>query len=105
MALSIIDADERFLKRYSHKVKQAINDHTHFGADGGLSKSQYHEVLDSPVFNQTQLLKKLHGKAVKQLGSSGSGNHFVEFGLIELYADNELNLPPQQYLALLSKKC
>ncbi|WP_413670239.1 RtcB family protein [Mucilaginibacter sp. Mucisp86] len=102
MALSIIDADERFLKRYNYQMKQAINDHTHFGADGGLSKSQYHEVLDSPVFNQTQLLKKLHGKAVKQLGSSGSGNHFVEFGLIELYADNGLNLPPQQYLALLS---
>ncbi|UOE49897.1 RtcB family protein [Mucilaginibacter sp. SMC90] len=102
MALSIIDADERFLKRYTHQIKQAINDHTHFGIDGGLSTSQYHEVLDSPVFNQTPLLKKLHGKAVKQLGSSGSGNHFVEFGLIELYKDNTLNLPPAQYMALLS---
>lgn len=102
MVLSIIDADERFIKRYSHQIKQAINDHTHFGADGGLSMSQYHEILDSPVFNQTQLLKKLHGKAVKQLGSSGSGNHFVEIGLIELDEDNALNLPPKQYFALLS---
>ncbi|WPU98298.1 RtcB family protein [Mucilaginibacter sp. cycad4] len=102
MALSIIDADERFLKRYLHQIKQAINDHTHFGIDGGLSAPQYHEVLDSLVFNQTQLLKKLHGKAVKQLGSSGSGNHFVDFGLMELYEDNTLNLPPKQYLALLS---
>jgi tRNA-splicing ligase RtcB len=102
MALSIIDADERFLKRYAHQVKQAINDHTHFGIDGGLSTSQYHEVLDSPEFNQTPLLKKLHGKAVKQLGSSGSGNHFVEFGLIELYENNKLHLPAGQYMALLS---
>jgi len=102
MALSIIDVDERYLKRYAYQIKQAINDHTHFGIDGGLSTSQYHEVLDSPVFNQTALLKKLHGKAVKQLGSSGSGNHFVEFGLIELYEDNTLNLPPAQYMALLS---
>jgi len=102
MALSIIDADERFLKRYAHRIKQAINDHTHFGIDGGLSTTQYHEVLDSPVFNETPLLQKLHGKAVKQLGSSGSGNHFVEFGLIELYEDNKLHLPPGQYMALLS---
>jgi tRNA-splicing ligase RtcB len=102
MALSIIDADERFLKRYTHQIKQAINDHTHFGIDGGLNTLQYHEVLDSPEFNQTPLLKKLRGKAVKQLGSSGSGNHFVEFGLIELYEDNKLHLPPGEYMALLS---
>jgi tRNA-splicing ligase RtcB len=102
MALSIIDADERYLKRYAHQIKQAINDHTHFGIDGGLSTLQHHEVLDSPAFNQTPLLKKLHGKATKQLGSSGSGNHFVEFGLMQLNEDNALNLPPKQYLALLS---
>jgi tRNA-splicing ligase RtcB len=102
MALSIIDADERYLKRYPHQIKQAINDHTHFGIDGGLNTSQYHEVLDSLEFNQTPLLKKLHGKAVKQLGSSGSGNHFVEFGLIELYEDNKLQLPQGEYMALLS---
>ncbi|QEM12897.1 RtcB family protein [Mucilaginibacter rubeus] len=102
MALSIIDADERFLNRYAHQIKQAINDHTHFGIDGGLTTSQDHEVLDSPQFHQTPLLKKLHGKAVKQLGSSGSGNHFVEFGLMEIYECNALGLPPKQYLALLS---
>jgi tRNA-splicing ligase RtcB len=102
MALSIIDADERYLKRYAHQIKQAINDHTHFGIDSGLSTLQHHEVLDSPAFNQTPLLKKLHGKATKQLGSSGSGNHFVEFGLMQLNEDNALNLPPKQYLALLS---
>lgn len=102
MALSIIDADERFLKRYSHQIKQAINDHTHFGIDGGLITSQDHEVLDSPHFHQTPLLKKLHGKAVKQLGSSGSGNHFVEFGLMEVYEGNIFGFPHKQYLALLS---
>jgi tRNA-splicing ligase RtcB len=102
MTLSIIDADGRYLKRYPHQIKQAINDHTHFGIDGRLNTSQYHEVLDSLEFNQTPLLKKLHGKAVKQLGSSGSGNHFVEFGLIELYEDNKLQLPQGEYMALLS---
>ena len=30
------------------------------------------------------MLKNLHGRAWKQLGSSGSGNHFAEFGVIEI---------------------
>ena len=40
-------------------------------------------------------------KARSQLGSSGSGNHFVEFGIFTL-DDPELGLPPGRYLALLS---
>ena len=39
--------------------------------------------------------------AWKQLGSSGSGNHFVEFGLLTLERD-EMGLRAGEYLALLS---
>ena len=39
---------------------------------------------------------------MRQLGSSGGGNHFVEFGELELAEDNFLNLPEGNYLALLS---
>lgn len=39
---------------------------------------------------------------MRQLGSSGGGNHFVEFGEIALQADNVLNLPEGSYVALLS---
>ena len=42
-------------------------------------------------------------KAWKQLGTSGSGNHFVEFGLLTLStADAELGLEAGEYVALLS---
>lgn len=102
MALSIIDADEKYLKRYEHQIKQAIGKWTHFGMDGGLAVTQDHEVLDSPLFRETPMLKKLHGKAVQQLGTSGGGNHFVEFGLITLKEDNALCLPAKTYLALLT---
>ena len=47
-------------------------------------------------------MKQLHGKAVRQLGTSGGGNHFVEFGEIELIENNVLNLPQGNYVALLS---
>lgn len=44
----------------------------------------------------------MHGKAVRQLGTSGQGNHFVNFGELELEADNALQLPAGNYVALLS---
>jgi tRNA-splicing ligase RtcB len=102
MALTIIDADEKFIKRYEHQIKQSLGKWTHFGMEGALTVPQDHEVLDSPLFGETHLLKKLHGKAVQQLGTSGGGNHFVEFGTIELMEHNSTGLPAKTYLALLS---
>lgn len=102
MALTIIDESDSFLKRYEYQIKQALKNHTHFGMEGGLEIRQEHEVLDSPVFNEIPFLKPLRGKSVRQLGTSGNGNHFVEFGEIELLADNALGLPAKKYTALLS---
>ncbi|MBB3054352.1 RtcB family protein [Mucilaginibacter gotjawali] len=102
MALSIIDGSDGFVQRFAHQIKQALKDHTHFGMEGGLDMRQEHEVLDSPVFNELSFLRPFHGKAVRQLGTSGNGNHFVEFGEIELLADNILGLPSKKYPALLT---
>lgn len=102
MALSIIDESDSFFKRYSHRMKMALKELTHFGMEGSLDIQPDHAILDSPVFQETALLKQLHGKACRQLGSSGSGNHFVEFGEIELYDHNSLGLPAKKYMALLS---
>jgi len=47
------------------------------------------------------ITKRFRDKAAAQLGTSGSGNHFVEFG--EFTVENkELGLEPGTYLALLS---
>jgi len=102
MSLTVFDAKSDFLKRYSHQIKEALKDYTHFGMDGCLSFPQEHEILDRNEFQLTPLLKMLHGKVVRQLGSSGGGNHFVEFGEIELIENNVLNLPSGSYMALLS---
>ncbi|KIO78153.1 RNA 2',3'-cyclic phosphate--5'-hydroxyl ligase [Pedobacter lusitanus] len=102
MSLSIIDESASFFMRYSHQIKQALKNHTHFGMEGSLDIQPYHEILDSPVFNETELLRRLQGKAARQLGTSGSGNHFVEFGEIELFENNSMQLPAKKYIALLS---
>jgi len=102
MSLTVFDAKADYLKRYSHQIKEALKEYTHFGMDGGLPFVQEHEILDRGEFQLTPFLKKLHGKVVRQLGTSGGGNHFVEFGEIELSENNILNLPTGTYLALLS---
>jgi tRNA-splicing ligase RtcB len=102
MALSILDLPASFIDRSSYEMKKALQAHTHFGNDGGLETRQDHEILEHPDFKQTELLRKLHGKAVRQLGSSGSGNHFVEFGVVEVEANNKLHLPTGKYVAILS---
>ena len=102
MALTIIDESDSYLKRFEYQIKQAIKSHTHFGMEGGLDVRQEHEILDSPIFNEIAFLKPLRSKAVRQLGTSGNGNHFVEFGEIELLTDNSLGLPAKKYTALLT---
>lgn len=102
MSLTVFDAKADFLKRYSHQIKEALKEYTHFGMDGGLPFAQEHQILDRSEFQLTPLLKMLHGKVVRQLGTSGGGNHFVEFGEIELIQNNVMNLPAGNYVALLS---
>ena len=102
MALSILDLPASYVDHHAYDLKKALQNETHFGNDGGLETIQDHDIVDHPDFNQTDLLKRLHGKAIRQLGSSGSGNHFVEFGVIDLVENNKLHLPHGSYAAILS---
>lgn len=102
MALSVFDLPGKFIQHKAFDIKSALKEYTHFGMEGSLDKKQDHEVLERTEFAATPLLKKLHGKAIRQLGTSGSGNHFVEFGIIALNEKNTLNMPAGNYVALLS---
>lgn len=102
MSLTLYDVPTNFTKRYSYGMKTALKEHTFFGIGKISSQQVEHEVLDSPEFNELPLLKQLHGKAVRQLGTSGSGNHFVEFGEVELREGNALNVPAGKYLGLMA---
>lgn len=102
MALSIFEANDQFINKNHFLLTQSLKEKTHFGMEGGVEKILDHEIMDRREFNEFTFLKKLKNKAYKQLGSSGSGNHFVEFGWVELNENNPLNLPAKKYLALLS---
>ncbi|OYU96274.1 MAG: RNA-splicing ligase RtcB [Bacteroidetes bacterium B1(2017)] len=105
MALSIYDIPEVHFMENQAKYKRELIAHTKFGA-GAIWQANHkatHSVLDHPSFNEIEFLKKLQSKAADQLGTSGGGNHFVEFGIIEFEESDEvLNIAKGKYLALLT---
>lgn len=105
MALSVFDISESHFHENEAQFKRELIAHTKFGAGHGFH-GQYkadHEVLERAEFNLTPMIKNLHDKAYSQLGSSGGGNHFVEWGIIEFEKDDgALNIPKGKYLALLT---
>jgi tRNA-splicing ligase RtcB len=102
MALSIFDIPPDFLRMKEFELHKALKRYTHFGNEGNLDFEVDHEILERPEFKTTELLRKLHGKARYQLGTSGTGNHFVEFGTVHMEADNTLGIDPGDYVGLLS---
>lgn len=105
MALSIYDMDELFFEENHSKFKRELIAQSNFGAGNGF-RGQYksgHEVLENKLFHENDLLRNLKDKAWTQLGSSGGGNHFVEFGIIEFAERDEvLNIDKGSYVALLT---
>ncbi|MBX2964186.1 MAG: RtcB family protein [Cyclobacteriaceae bacterium] len=101
MCLTAYPLDEKFLERHRSNLKQLLLTNTCFGRET-FKRPKEHEVLDRKTFDEIAVLRNLRGKAAAQIGSSGSGNHFVEFGLMEIGANNEWKLPAGNYLAVLS---
>jgi tRNA-splicing ligase RtcB len=107
MCLSVFDLPPSFLTREPHLLKRVLVEQTKFGM-GGETREKFDEsVMDLPEWQATKVIRDLKDKAYRQLGTSGTGNHFVEWGIVEVHADSltkesGLNLPPGEYLALLS---
>lgn len=103
MCLSVFDiAPADLLTRESFFVN-ILDKQTLFGSGGTFETAADHEVMYRKEFNEIGLLKGLQGRAWKQLGSSGSGNHFVEFGTVEISEKDAIaGIEPGKYVGLLS---
>src|SRR6187200_3570871 len=103
MCLSVFDIDPKELIQKENYFTRELLEATLFGSGQQFDQAENHEVMENELFYQMPLLKNLHGRAWKQLGSSGSGNHFVEFGVVEINErDNVLSVEPGNYVGLLS---
>ncbi|MCB1123762.1 MAG: RtcB family protein, partial [Verrucomicrobiae bacterium] len=102
MKLSVLDITLRTLNedRGHGRLTDAINTETRFGIGASFKDKRNHAVLDED-WSVSPITRNNKDKAWKQLGTSGSGNHFVEFGEIE-FKDDSLGLAPGTYVALLS---
>lgn len=100
MRLSVYDLDPRRIAGRSEQLKAYLQEETAFGIGAEFKNRRNHEVMDAD-WSVSPITAKLHGKAWAQLGTSGSGNHFVEFGIFTV-EDDKLGLSPGEYVALLS---
>ncbi|MDQ2744653.1 MAG: RtcB family protein, partial [Chloroflexota bacterium] len=101
MRLSVYPIDPAVLDRDRPRFRQALLGHTYFGPGVSNPERPSHAVLDDAAWKETRFLRGLQSIATRQLGTSGSGNHFVEFGELEVTRGN-LGVIPGRYLALLS---
>ncbi len=103
MALSIFNMPENYLNRYKTNLKKILSENTRFGNDATFKTIMDDEVLERKEFSEIKILKNQRQTAVNQIGTSGSGNHFVEFGEVEIVSEiNEFNLPVGKYVGVLS---
>lgn len=106
MRLSVFPASPHVIKQKVGQFKNALTEETLFGAGARWKQGQRppdHEILDDPDWEATKYLRSLKDMGYHQLGSSGSGNHFVNFGAFVIEDDDEqMGLKAGEYLALLS---
>jgi tRNA-splicing ligase RtcB (3'-phosphate/5'-hydroxy nucleic acid ligase) len=100
MKMTVLDLPLKTLAIGADRLTRALERETCFGVGGSFKQKRMHDVLDAD-WRVSPVTERLKDRAWKQLGTSGSGNHFVEFGRLTV-ADDAVGLPPGEYLALLS---
>jgi tRNA-splicing ligase RtcB len=100
MKMTVLDIPVRELERRQERLTRAIEAETRFGVGASFKNRRQHDIMDadwsvSPVTQQNK------DRAWSQLGTSGSGNHFVEFGLFTAHGRIH-DLEAGTYVALLS---
>lgn len=100
MKLTVLDLPVSSLEQHPDRLTNAIEAETRFGVGASFKQRRQHDVLDAD-WNVTTVTRHNKDRAWAQLGTSGSGNHFVEFGLFT--ARSAIGtLAPGTYVALLS---
>src|SRR5690606_12121330 len=93
MCMTIYDIPASILDERKEDLKKMLLLNTKFGK-ATFKRPKDHEVLENSLFNEIRVIKDLKDRAAAQIGSSGGGNHFVEFGITVIEDENnEFNLP------------
>src|SRR5215213_4378178 len=92
MILSILDVSPALLDELRDQLTEVLLRNTNFGAGSKFKEGRRpeHEVLDDPAWEAKPFLKGLKDTGRAQLGTSGSGNHFVEWGFSRRSGDRSV---------------
>ncbi|MBL0019282.1 MAG: RtcB family protein [Bacteroidetes bacterium] len=102
MCLTVTDMPASELSRDRDRLRKIVRENSAFGKEIFTDPSD-DAILERPEFGELPLLRELQGLAARQIGSSGSGNHFVELGIVELDAYSpDLGLAAGSYLGILT---
>ena len=100
MMMTVYDAPPAVLAERREFYVRAIESNTRFGIGAAWKDRRTHPVMEED-WGVTPVTAALREKAASQLGTSGSGNHFVEF--VDLTLDEEFaGIPAGRHMALLS---
>ena len=92
--------------RKRDRLKRAMQEESRFGIGARFlpGARRQHDVLDDPAWSATRFLSGLKDKAHVQLGTSGTGNHFVDAGRLDVDAAGAaaLGIDEGTYFALLT---
>jgi tRNA-splicing ligase RtcB len=100
MKLTVLDLPAGALADDQTRLTGALERETRFGVGATFQSRRRHDVLDAD-WRVTSVTARMKDRAWAQLGTSGSGNHFVEFGQLTVL-DDRVGLPRGEYIALLS---
>ena len=100
MKITVLDMTPEALDKRRETLREALENETRFGVGANFKQRRHHEVMDDD-WSVSNVTREHKDKAWSQLGTSGNGNHFAEFGTLTLDRA-ELGLGPGVYLALLS---
>ena len=102
MCLSIYPIAPNIIETQKENLSKILFEETRFGLSIFENLIE-HELLERDIFKEIKFVNALKDKFAKQLGTSGSGNHFVDMGLVEIrHKDYKLNLEAGSYFAILS---
>jgi tRNA-splicing ligase RtcB len=114
MKLTVFDCKANTLAGIRDRLANILESETRFGVGAKFEQRRQHDVMDGD-WSVSPVTEQLRDKAWAQLGTSGSGNHFVEFGAFSISESESASLaapspggsashalPAGEYLALLS---
>lgn len=103
MCMSVYPIGPEVLRNKAEMLSQILTRTTIFGVG---SKNKMHidtSLFDRKEWKATKVIRQYRDLAYSQFGTSGGGNHFVEWGELRVTANNPLlGLERGNYLALLS---